>query len=318
MTRERRDTAAKGDGLLYLPDDDLVRSTVDGDDAEWSDARSYAPSDALLSRVLRMSVRETPRFKFPDWYTAPAARNPDARIRAASAIFAAMQLSPSVLAAATVLHVVAFLALGPMSIGGGHAIGDARRAPPAVDAPRLVYFASAPPQPTPPRRARPRVGVAVNRSGLELVRPDSTALATLPATDSVPVTTDRGARPDSGREDRELAGALYQELRLGGDPLRVEPADRVRLENLARILGARPLARLRVTGIGPPGSDSNFGARRGMREAETVARELIDLGVARERIDLDVAVDERPCPEREPLCAANRSRVRTSLAPSRP
>ena len=314
MTRDRRDTP--GDGLLYIPDDDLVRSTVEGDDAEWSDARSYVPSDALISSVLRMSVRETPRFRFPDWYAAPPRGGVD-QVRAASAIFATLQLSPATLAAATFLHVAALFVLGPLTIGGGQGRGAPPHAPTAVDAPRLVYLVSAPPQPA-PRRERRAVGVAVTRNGFELVKPDSTAIPTPPATDALPVSVDRRARPDSRGEDLELATALNLEFRLGGDPLRVEPADRMRLERLARIVAARPLVRLRVTGFGPPRADSNLGARRGMREAEAVARELMSLGVALDRIDLDVGVAERPCPEREPLCAANRSRVKTSLATGSP
>jgi len=315
MTRERRDTGTGGDGLLYIPDDDLVRSTVEGDDAEWSDARSYVPSDALISSVLRMSVRETPRFRFPDWYAAPPRGRVDP-VRAASAIFATLQLSPATLAAATFLHVAALFALGPLTIGGGQSRAAQPRAPTAVDSPRLVYLAPSPPQPA-LRRKRRAVGVAVTRNGLEVKKPDSTATPTPPATDSLPASVDRRARPYSAGEDRELATALNLELRLGGDPLRVEVADRMRLERLARIVAARPPVRLRVTGFGPPGRDAAFGARSGMREAETVARELMSLGIARDRIDLDVGVAE-PCPEREPLCAANRSHVRTSLAPSRP
>jgi hypothetical protein len=314
MTRDRRDTA--GDGLLYIPDDDLVRSTVEGDDAEWSDARSYVPSDALISSVLQTSVRETPRFRFPDWYAAPQRGGVDP-VRAASAVFAALQLSPATLAAATFLHVVALFALGPLTIGGGLGRDVLRHTARAVDAPRLVYLTPATPRPA-PRRERRTVGVSVSRNGFRSVRPDSTAFTTSPATDSLPVTADRSARPDSAREDRELAMAVDREFLLGGDPLRVEADDRVRLEELARILIGRPLARLRVTGLGPALSENNLGARRGMREAETVARELIALGVARERIDLNAGVAERPCPERERSCVANRSRVRTSLAPSRP
>lgn len=316
MTRDRRDKGTGGDGLLYIPDEDLVRSTVEGDDAEWSDARSYVPSDALISSVLRMSVRETPRFRFPDWYAAPPRGRVDP-VRAASAIFATLQLSPATLAAATFLHVAALFALGPLAVGDRQSrAAQQPRAPTAVDSPRLVYLAPSPPQPA-PRRERRAVGVAVTRNGLEVKKPDSTAIPTPPATVSLPATSDRRARPDSAGEDRELDTALNLEFRLGGDPLRVEVADRMRLERLARIVAARPLVRLRVTGFGPPGRDAAFGARGGMREAETVARDLMSLGVVRDRIDLDVGVAE-PCPEREPLCAANRSHVRTSLAPSRP
>jgi hypothetical protein len=313
MTRDRRGAAAGGDGLLYIPDDDLVRTTVEGDDAEWSDARSYVPSDALISSVLRASVRETPRFKFPDWYASPPRGGEP--VRAASAILGALQLSPATLAAATVLHVVALVVLGPLTIVGAHGSVATPHAPTTIDAPRLIYFAPAPPQPAPRRERRP-VGVAVNPNGFELVKPGSPASAAVSAADSLPATVDRRARADSGREDRELATALDREFRLGGDPLRVEAPDRARLEELSRILGARPLARLRVTGIGPLRSERALGARPGMREAELVARELINLGVARERIDLETGVAEQPCPEREPLCAAGRSRVRTSLAPS--
>jgi hypothetical protein len=52
-----------------------------------------------------------------------------------------------------------------------------------------------------------------------------------------------------------------------------------------------------------------------MREAEALARELIALGVERARIDLE-ASGEQGCPEREPRCGANRSRAKTSIAPS--
>jgi len=69
-----------------------------------------------------------------------------------------------------------------------------------------------------------------------------------------------------------------------------------------------------VIGRGPDGPDSGFGARGGMREAEAFARELVTLGVARDRIDLEAGVGAEPCPSGEARCPANRSRVNTSLA----
>ena len=305
-----------GDGLLYVPDDDLVRSTVEGDDAEWADARSYVPSEALISTVLRGSVRETPRFKFPDWYTSPQPTRPETPIRAASAVFAALHLSPSILAAATALHVVAFLALGPLTIATGHAIDGAPRTPRAVDAPRLIYMV---PPPAAPVRAQVRSAprLTVSSRGFSLANPDSARFAAIRAADSLAYVVDSGARIERGREENELAAALEREFRLGGDPLRIEPADRVRLEEVARILAARPVARLRVIGFGPPGPDGLSGARQGMREAEAFARELMSLGVNRERIELYASEGQSLCPDREPRCQANRSRVRTSLWSSR-
>ena len=316
MTRDRRD-AAGGDGLLYIPDDDLVRSTVEGDDADWSDARSYVPSDALISSVLHASVREAPRFKFPDWYASPGSRNPDAPIRAASAILAALHLSPSILAAATVLHIVAVVVLGPLTLVGGNATATPHRVSSPVRSPRLVYLSPPRSQPV-TRTVRRPVSVAVTANGFRVTKPDSTTAVTVPPADTLPATVDPRGRTEPAREDRELAAALVQEFRLGGEPLRVEAADRPRLEELARTLLARPLARLRVTGTGPPGADSALRARRGMREAEVIARELISRGVLRERIELYAAEGQSSCPATEPACAANRSRVRTSLAPSRP
>jgi hypothetical protein len=312
MTADRREGG--GEGLLYIPDDDLVRRTVDGDDADWSDAQSYTPSDALISSVLRASRRETPRFRFPNWYVSPAPPTVIGRLRTASAIFAALELSPAILAAATILHAVALVALGPLIIGGGRA-SNVRVATPSVQPPRLIYLAPRAPEPL-PHTTRPRARAAMTGSALRLAKPDSTTSVRTPAIDSLSAGADSGARVvATSPEDRELAAALDQEFQLGGDPLRVEESDRERLGDLARVMAARPFARLRVIGAGPPGPDATAGARRGMREAEAFARELIALGVSMERISLDTAINQQGCRASEPRCAANRSRVRTSIAP---
>jgi len=311
MSADRSDSARGADGLLYIPDDDLVRTTVDGDDAGWSDARSYVPSDALIRSVLGASSRERPRFKFPDWYAEP--RADVGPVRAASAMFAALQLSPSTLAASTVLHVALLIALGPLSIAGSRAEAPAAVSAASVGPPRLIYFAPRPPAAGPLLARQPRqtaVGVTVNRGGFRLTEPDSAARSVV---DSSGLRGDSGTRFERGAEERELGAALEMEFRLGGDPLRVEVGDQIRLRELARLLTMRPLARLRVTGMGPSRRDSAFGARAGMREAEAFARELIALGIDRERIDLD-ASEARGCPPSEPLCGSNRSGVKTSLA----
>ena len=309
MSADRSDPARIADGLLYIPDDDLVRSIVDGDDDGWSDARSYVPSDAIIKSVLGASNRERPRFRFPDWYTE--SRVDEGPVRAASALFAALQLSPPTLAASTVLHVALLIALGPLSFANSGAGAPARPAAP-VAPPRLVYFAPQPAAaaPSPTRQTRRTAAVVtVNRSGFQSTKTDSSARAVV---DSSPLPSDSGARVERGPEERELAAALEMEFRLGGDPLRVEVGDQIKFRELARLLTMRPFARLRVTGIGPSRRDSAFGARAGMREAEAFARELIALGIDRERIDLD-ASDARECPPSEPLCS-NRSAVKTSLA----
>jgi hypothetical protein len=310
MSADRRDSKRATDALLYIPNDDVVRSVVDGDDADWSDARSYVPSDALISSVLRSSSREHPRFKFPDWYAPP--RLDEGPVRAASAMFATLQLSPSTLAASTVLHVALLLALGPLAIDNGRAERPSRFTRATAPPPRLVYFVpQSPASPKEPRRTG--FGVTVSRNGFQSTKPD-TAWRT--KVESSRFGADSGARVERGIEERELAAALNMEFRLGGDPLRVEAFDQLRFRQLFRLLTIRPLARLRVIGTGPSRRDAQFGARAGMREAEAFARELIALGIDRERIDLD-ASDGQGCPEREPQCAANRSGVRTSLAPPR-
>ena len=311
MSADRSDSARVADGLLYIPDDDLVRSTVDGDDAGWSDARGYVPSDALIGSVLGASSRERPRFKFPDWYAEP--RADEGPMRAASALFAALQLSPSTLAASTVLHVALLIALGPLSIASGRAEKPALAAASVAPPPRLIYLAPQPPAADPLPTRQPRrttAGVTVNRGGFQVTKPDSAAR---PVVDSSGPRGDSGTRFERGAEERELAAALEMEFRLGGDPLRVEVGDEIKFRELARLLTMRPLARLRVTGMGPSRRDSEFGARAGMREAEAFARALIALGIDLERIDLD-ATEARECPSSEPLCGSNRSGVRTSLA----
>ena len=313
MSGGRRTPARVADALLYIPDEDLVRSVVDGDDAEWSDARRYVPSDTLISTVLRSSSRETPRFKFPDWYVAP--RVDEGPMRAASAMFGVLRLSPSAFAASTVLHVALLVALGPLAIRNGGAEPSSRPATAIAPPPRLIYFAPQPPAPVPAPTKRSRttaVGVTVSRNGFQVTKPDS---AQRPATDSSGVGADSGARLERGADDRELAAALDLEFLLGGDPLRVELGDQEKFRELARLLTMRPLVRLRVTGTGPSGRDGGLRARVGMREAEAFARELIALGIDRERIDLEASAGQE-CPSREPQCAGSRSRVRTSLAPT--
>ena len=322
MSADRSDPARVADGLLYIPDDDLVRSTVDGDDDGWSDARSYVPSDAIIKSVLGASNRERPRFRFPDWYAEP--RVDGEPVRAASALFAALQLSPSILAASTVLHVALLIALGPLSVVNSRTEAPALSAAPAAPPPRLIYFPPQPPAPKPKRLGDPptrrlaalrqtAVGVTVNRGGFQLTKTDSSARAVI---DSSRLRADSGARFERGPEERELAAALEMEFRLGGDPLRVEVGDQIKFRELARLLTMRPFVRLRVTGVGSSRRDSAFGARAGMREAEAFARELIALGIDQERIDLD-ASGARECPPSEPLCGSNRSAVRTSLASGR-
>jgi len=309
MTADRRGADA-ADGLLYIPDDEIVRATVEGDDADWSDARSYVPPDALISSVLRVSSRETHRFKFPDWY-APARTDGDP-VRVASAMFASLQLSPSALAAATIMHVVALVMLGPLAIVSGNAEQVRHAGSPSVRSAQLIYFPPRAPK-SAPRARLPAAGVPVNRRGARSLEPDSTKRDSRPATEPVAAPVDPGARVESPAEGLELTAALNQEFRLGGDPLRVEAPDRGRLLELVRVLEGLPRARLRVIGTAPSGPDRGFGARDGTREAEAFARELIALGVARERIDL-AASGEGGCPAREPRCAEGRSRVRTSLA----
>jgi hypothetical protein len=216
------------------------------------------------------------------------------------------------LAAATAVHVAAFLILSPVNVGGGRA-PETRRAPMVlVQLPRLVYFVPRATESAPPVSRRPRGGFRLKTQDSVAARSTVTRAETLAVVD-----TGESVGTGAGVEDREIAAALDQEFQLGGDPLRVEQSDRGRLIELARVLTVRPRVRLHVVGIGPPRRDAAMGPREGAREAEALARELMALGIPREQIELDAAVSEQRCPEREPSCAAGRSRVKTSIAPSR-
>jgi hypothetical protein len=301
-------------GLLYLPGEELVRSTIDGDDADWSESLSYVPTDSLVQTVLDASVRERPTFILPA--TLLPTRAPlgaTSRLRRTAALLAGLGLSPFSLAAAAALHVVFLFAVGPWIVTQAGAVRSIRTPTPMpVVVTRLVYVPPASRDAPPIKAARKRPPLAVTSS----VGGDSLGAA----------RTVLPSQPDSGRagalearqgggstSEREAVMALNQELFFARDGFDLEAPDVPKLELIVRVLTRWPGLRLRVLGAAPQRREP--GSLPGMAEAEMVKRSLVQAGVDGARIDVgQVPEAERLCPEREPLCAAGRRRVRTSVA----
>src|SRR5262249_51418378 len=164
-------------GLLYLPGEELVRSTIDGDDADWSESLSYVPSDALVRTVLDAPHRERPTIRMPATVLPqPLARHASNRRRWTAALLAGLGFSPFSLAAAAVFHLAFLLAIGPWiltRVSAVHSIQDPRS--PAIVATRLVYIV-------------PRIGDATRPTP---ARKPSAGRTTQPPLD----TTNSGAAP---------------------------------------------------------------------------------------------------------------------------
>ena len=298
-------------GLLYLPGEELVRSTIDGDDADWSESLSYVPPDSLVRTVLDASPRERPVFLIPATLVPQhAPLGARSRARRTAALLAGLGLSPFSLAAAAVLHVAFLFAVGPWIVTQASAARSIRAAPPPpVVAMRLVYPSPAKPV-SPPigtARARPRRGnirQATDTSNTDAVR------TVLPMQRD---TSGGGESRSRASVEREVETALRQELFFAGDGFDLEPRDSLKLRLIVRVLTTWPEYRLRVLGAAPRRREP--GAIPGMAEAEWVKRALVQAGIDSERIEIgQVPEAERVCPEREPLCVAGRRHVRTMVA----
>ena len=300
-------------GLLYLPGEELVRSTIDGDDADWSESLSYVPPDSLVQTVLDASVRERPTFILPA--TLLPSRAPlgaPNRLRRTAALLAGLGLSPFSLAAAAALHVVFLFAVGPWIVTQAGAARSIRTPPPMpVVVTRLVYVPPASREAPPVKAARKRPPLAVTSSlaGDSLGSGRTTLPSQLDSGRAGALEANQGFTPE-----REAVIALNQELFFARDGFDLEAPDVPKLELIVRVLTRWPGLRLRVLGAAPPPQRREPG-RPGMAEAEMVKRSLVQAGIDGARIDVgQVPEAERLCPEREPLCAAARRRVRTSVA----
>jgi len=280
-------------GLLYLPGEELVRSTIDGDDADWSESLSYVPSDALVRTVLDAPHRERPTIRMPATVLPqPLARDVSNRRRWTAALLAGLGFSPFSLAAAAVLHLAFLLAIGPWILTQARAARSIPMPHPlAGTALRLIYILPASASPT---------RITARKRAVQTTPVDSASSQASPVTQGSVL-------------GREVAGALSQELRYIRDGFELEPEDRPKLELIIRILNRWPELRIRVLGAAPRPRER--GPLPGMAEAEAMKRALVQAGIAPERIDIDqMPESERWCPERELNCAAARRRVRTLLA----
>jgi len=280
-------------GLLYLPGEELVRSTIDGDDADWSESLSYVPSDALLRAVLDAPPRERPTIRLPATVLPhPVVGSASNRRRWTAALLAGLGFSPFSLAAAAVFHLAFLLAIGPWILTQARAVRSIQMPhPPAGGALRLIYTLPATASPT---RITPRKRT-VQTTALDSAGSRAPPLA------------------QGSTLGREVSAALSQELRYVRDGFELEAEDRPKLEFIVRILNRWPELRIRVLGAGPRPRER--GPLPGMAEAEAMKRTLVQAGIAPERIDIDqMPESERLCPEREPDCAASRRRVRTMPA----
>jgi hypothetical protein len=301
-------------GLLYLPGEELVRSTIDGDDADWSDSLSYVPPDSLVRSVLDASVRDRPMFILPaTLLRTSASRAEPNRLRRTAALLAGLGLSPFSLAAAAAFHVVFLFAVGPWIVTQAGAARSIRTPlPPPFVVTRLVYV-------PPASRGASPIKATRTRSPRPITRPS--AGETLGR-----VRTVLQSQPDSGRTgggearqgsstEREVANALSQELFFARDGFDLEAPDVPKFELIVRVLTQWPGLRLRVLGAAPQRREPGSGPRPGMPEAEALKRAFVQAGIDGARIDVgQIPEAERLCPEREPLCAAARRRVRTSMA----
>src|SRR5262245_34248108 len=275
------------DALLYLPSDELVRATIDGDDGDWSEAAGYVPTELLVAGVLQAPPASVASFRFPPWMTLARETNRRGLRRVAAGVLAAIGLSPSSLAASTVVHVLALVIVGPWIAGSMGGAWSLRRPRPAVHPPTevVVYVApvqkQAAPRPVSPprRRAAPRVDSAATRE---------TALA--------------AERAERVAHEEDVRRAAEMEIQLSGD-LRIEQASGRDVEQLVHLLQTEPWLRVRIVGRGARREGTGDA---GVREAETMKRFLVNAGVAADRIELAV---EPPCGEREPNCGVRRSLV---------
>jgi outer membrane protein OmpA-like peptidoglycan-associated protein len=234
------------------------------------------------------------------------------RARRAAAILAGLGLSPFSLAAAAVIHVGFWLAIGPWVLtqaSAARSIHVPIRA--TIVATRVVYVS--------PGRSTP-ARVAVSPKPLTQIRADTATVATTSGVATVerPRPDSAGSRPKqdgfSAERAMEIDNALRQELFFGDGNFELRREDRPKLEVIVRVLVQWPVLRLRVLGAAPrarePGSPLP-----GMAEAEAIKRVLVQGGIAPERIEIGQMPEaERYCPEREPNCAAARRRVRTMAA----
>jgi outer membrane protein OmpA-like peptidoglycan-associated protein len=302
-------------GLLYLPGEELVHSTIDGDDADWSDSLSYVPPDSLVRSVLDASVRDRPAFVLPPrLLPANAPFGAPNRLRRTAALLAGLGLSPFSLAAAAALHVVLLFAVGPWIVtqaGAAHSIGrPPTPPPPPIVVTRLVYV-------LPATRAAPPIKPAPKRAARAMIRPPtentSSGAQTVfpsPADSGRAVTSEtrQGSSPE-----REAVNALSQELFFARDGFDLETPDMPKLDLIVRVLTRWPGLRVRVLGAAPRRREP--GPLPGMAEAEAVKRALVQAGIDGGRIEVgQIPEAERLCPEREPACAAARRRVRTMVA----
>jgi outer membrane protein OmpA-like peptidoglycan-associated protein len=299
-------------GLLYLPGEELVRSTIDGDDADWSESLSYVPPDSLVRTVLDASRRERATFFLPATLlpnqTVAGTSN---RARRTASMLAALGFSPLSLAAATVLHMAFLFAVGPWIATQANAARSIRTPPsppPPIVATHLVYASSV----SPPRRQPPRSGASPS----PVVRQPSPVSTTEP-----PLNLDSARRRAAAQSERaaiegEAANALSQEFFFAADRYELEARDRPKLELIVRILTEWPGLRVRALGAAPRSRERD--SLPGMAEAEALKRALVQAGIDGERIEIgQLPEEDRRCPELEPNCAAARRRVRTMLAPSR-
>jgi len=301
--------------LLYLPSEALVRATVEGDGDSWSESLGYVPDEALVADVLRRSdLAERPLwvFRFPASITSPISeqRRPVGFRRAAAAVAAALGVSPSALAAATVVHVLASVAFGPLVFQqvGGPAMPPSVASP--IEAPRIVYWL--------PRAPAPRAGRKPSSRVNYLTIPLSTARG---SSGRIVIAYDSPKRPpnDRGNEARGLdcrgadTSGLRQEFLLEGAALRIAGNGGRRMPVLVRLLRMQPGARLRISGAGPVVSPDDS-LRKGRREAEAFERVLLSQGIDSGRLELDIIpLGDQTCAVNEPLCARGRSRVVTQL-----
>jgi hypothetical protein len=294
--------------LLYVPGEELVRSTIDGNDADWSESLSYVPPDSLIRAVLDAEPRQRPTLVLPaTLMTHPARRGASNRARWTAALLAGLGFSPFSLAAAAVIHFAILIAIGPWIVTQASAVRSIRMpGSPAVVAPRLVYFlpaqGSSPPSTASRKQQRRAIAQpfdTTNSGRVTPLRPDSSGTPTR-------------SRPDPNVE-REVAGALSQELRFAGDGFELEREDRPKLELIVRVLSMWPELRVRVLGAASPPRET--GPLPGMAEAEAMKRALVQAGIGPDRVDIGQMPEaDRRCPEREPNCPAARRRVRTMMA----
>jgi hypothetical protein len=286
--------------MLYVPGEELVRSTVEDHDREWSDARGYTPSDGLVARVLRHSRRTRPRFRFPVWLErGRSAEGEDAGpIRAASAVMAATGLAPAPLIIATVVHVTAFLLLAPWAATRVRSITSASAVQrPPIETITLVY----------PRNtwsAEPSAAPKPPTIGRAAQAPPATP------TVSAPSSTSASAQIDTNELPR-IRERMNREFIFEGDPLVLRRGDSRAMEELLAVMRERPWVRVRIEGAGP--SRGQQGPAAGAFEAEAFKRMLIDSGIATDRIEAGIQRDQPECPVGERRCERGRPRVQTSL-----